>query len=97
MKTTLLRAMMIKTVRAGVMSTVLPAVTLRARIVATATVIVTVARSLTKSSMRARLTAPEGYEMTGIGMAAVVLRIGAGMAPTVTEVLILLLNICSSE
>ena len=77
------------------MPTVLRAVTLSARKVATATVIVTVARSLTKSRMRARLNAPEGSEMTGIGMAAVVLRLGAGMA--VTGVLVLLLKICSSE
>ena len=95
--TTLLRAMMITTVRAGVMSTVLRAVTLSARKVATATVIVKVARSLTKSRVRARLTAPEGSEMAGIGMAAVVLRLGAGMATAVTGVLVLLLKICSSE
>ena len=89
--------MMITTVRAGVISTVLRAVTLSARKVATATVILTAARSLTKSRMRARLTAPEGSEMTEIGMAAVVLRLGAGMAPAVTGVLVLLLKICSSE
>ena len=91
MTTTLFRAMMIRTVRAGVMSTVLRAVTLSARIVATATVIVTVARTLTKSRTKARLTAPEVSEMTGIGMAAVVLRLGAGMALAVTEVLFLVL------
>ena len=78
MTTTLLRAMMITTTRADVISTVLRAVTLSARKVATATVIITAARSLTKSGMRARLTAHEGSEMTGIGMAAVVLRLGAG-------------------
>ena len=47
--------------------------------------------------LRARLTAPEGSEMTRIGMAAVVLRPGAGMALAVTGVLVLLLKICSSE
>ena len=93
--TTLLRAMMITTVRAGVMSTVLRAVTLSARKVATATVIIMAARSLTKSRMRTRLTAPEGSEMTGIGMAAVILRLGGGMAPAVTGVLVLLLKVCS--
>ena len=35
--------------------------------------------------------------MTGIGMAAVVLRLGAEMAPAVTEVLVSPLKICSSE
>ena len=39
----------------------------------------------------------EGFEMTGIGMAAVVLRLGAGMAPAVTGVLVLLLKISSSD
>ena len=97
MTTTLARAMMITTVCSGVMSTVLRAVTLSARIVATATVIVTIARALTKSRTRARLTAPEGSEMTGIGMADVVLRLSAGMAPAVTGVLVFLLKICSSE
>ena len=97
MTTTLLHAMMITTVRADVMSTVLRAVTLSARKVATMTVIITATRSLTKSGMRARLNAPEGSEMTGIGMAAVVLRLGAGMALAVTGVLVLLLKICTSE
>ena len=114
MTTTFLRAMMITTVRAGVMSTVLRAVTLSARIVSKATVIVrvvtlsarivskatvieTVARTLTKSRTRARLTAPEGSEMNGIGMDAAVLRLGAEMAPVVTEVLVSMLKICSSE
>ena len=95
--TTLLRAMMIRTVRAGVMSMVLRAVTLSVRIVFTATVIVTVKSTLTKSRTRARLTAPEGSEMTGIGMAAVVLRLGAEMAPAMTEMLVSPLKICSSE
>ena len=89
--------MMITTIRTGVMFKVLRAVTLSARIVATATVIVTVARILTKIRTRARLTAPEGSEMNGIGMAAVVLRVGAYMATAVTEVLVLLLRNCSSE
>ena len=48
-------------------------------------VIIKAARSLTKSGMRARLTAPEGSEMIGIGMAAVVLRLGAEMALAVTK------------
>ena len=39
------------------------------------------------------LGAPEGSEMTGIGMAAVVLRLGAGMALAVTGVLVLPLKI----
>ena len=97
MTTTLLRAMMITTVRAGVMSMVLRAVALSVRIVVTATVIVTVARTLTKSRTRAHLTAPEGSEMTGIGMAAVVLRLGAEMAPAVTGVLFSPLKISSPE
>ena len=73
------------------------AVTLTGRIVATAIIIVTVARTLTKSRMRSRLTAPEGSEMNGIGMDAAVLRLGAEMAPVVTEVLVSMLKICSSE
>ena len=97
MTTTLLRAMMITTVRAGVISTVLRAVTLSARKVATATVIVTVARSLTKSRTKARLPAPEGSEMTEIGMASVVLGLGAEMAPAVTGVLVSPLKITSPE
>ena len=35
--------------------------------------------------------------MTGIGMADVVLRLSAGLAPAVTGVLVFLLKICSSE
>ena len=70
--TTSLRAMMITTVRAGVMARVLRAVTLSVRIFVTATVIVTIARTLTKSRVRARLIAHEVSAITGIGIAAVV-------------------------
>ena len=97
MTTTLLRAMMIKTGRAGVISMVLRAVTLRARMVATTTVIVTVARNRTKIRTRTRLTAPEESEMTVIGMAAVFLRLGAEMALAVTGVLVSPLKISSPE
>ena len=58
-----------------------------------ATVIRTAARSLTKNGMRARLTAPGGSEMTGIGMAVVVMRLGAGTALAVTGLLVLPLKI----
>ena len=76
---------------------VLRVVTLSVSKVVTATVIVTIARTLTKISTRACLSAPEGSEITRIGIAAVVLRLGAEMVPAVMGVLVLPLKISSSE